>query len=47
VIETDVKEFKIEVESELRKDKHFREGIDTLKEDLIKKGKKKYFPVMT
>jgi hypothetical protein len=33
VIETDVKEFKIEVESELRKDKYFREGIRTLKED--------------
>ena len=29
MIETDVKEFKIEVESELRKDKHFREGIGT------------------
>ena len=33
VIETEVKEFKIGVESELRKDKHFREGIGTLKED--------------
>jgi hypothetical protein len=47
VIETDVKEFKIEVDSELPKYKHFREGIGTLKEDQIKKGKKKYFPVMT
>jgi hypothetical protein len=33
VIETDVKEFKIEVESELRKDKYFSEGIGALKED--------------
>jgi hypothetical protein len=33
VIEKDVEEFKIEVESELPKDKHFREGIGTLKED--------------
>jgi len=33
VIETDVKKSKIEVESKLRKDKHFSEGIGTLKED--------------
>jgi len=39
VIETDVKEFKIEVESELRKDKHFRDVIERLKEELIKKSK--------
>jgi len=38
-----VKEFKIGVESELRKDKLFREVIERLKEDSIKKGKNKYF----
>ena len=43
MIETDVKEFKIGVENELRKDKLFRDVIENLKEDLIKKGKKKYF----
>ena len=43
VIETDVKEFKIGVESELRKEDHFREVIERLKENLIKKGTKKYF----
>ena len=43
MIETDVKEFKIGVENELRKEDHFREVIERLKEDSIKKGKKKYF----
>ena len=43
MIETDVKEFKIGVENELRKEDHFREVIERVKEDLIKKGKKKYF----
>ena len=38
-----VKEFKIGVESELRKEDHFREVIERLKEDSIKKGKNKYF----
>jgi hypothetical protein len=42
VIETDVKEFKIEVENELRKDQLFREVTENLKEDSIKKGTKKY-----
>ena len=37
VIETGVKEFKIGIENELRKDQHFREGIRTSKEDQIKK----------
>jgi hypothetical protein len=31
VVEIDVKEFKIGVENELRKDKHFREVIENLK----------------
>ena len=43
VIETDVKEFKIGIENELRKDKLFRDVIERLKEDSIKKGKTKYF----
>jgi hypothetical protein len=43
VIETNVKEFKIGVENELRKDQLFGEVIERLKEDSIKKGKKKYF----
>ena len=43
MIDTYSKEFKIGVESELRKDKLFREVIERLKEDSIKKGKKKYF----
>ena len=43
VIETDAREFKIGVENELRKEDHFREVIERLKEDSIKKGKKKYF----
>jgi hypothetical protein len=43
VIETDVKEFKIGVESELRKDQLFGEVIERVKEDSIKKGRKKYF----
>jgi len=33
----------IEFENELRKDKHLRKTIEKLKDDLIKKGKKKYF----
>jgi len=33
VIETDVKEFKIGVENELRKEDHFREVIERLKEN--------------
>ena len=33
----------IRFENELRKDEHLRKTIDKLKEDLIKKGKKKYF----
>jgi hypothetical protein len=43
VIETDVKEFKIGVENELRKEDHFREVIERVKENLIKKSAKKYF----
>jgi hypothetical protein len=43
VIETDLKEFKIGGENELRKDKLFGEVIERLKENLIKKGTKKYF----
>ena len=43
MIETDVKEFKIGVENELRKEDHFREVIERVKENLIKKGTKKYF----
>ncbi len=43
MIEADVKESKIGVENELRKKDHFREVIERLKEDSIKKGKKKYF----
>jgi len=43
VIETNVKEFKIGVENELRKEDHFREVIERLKENLIKKSTKKYF----
>ena len=43
MIETDVKEFKIGVENELCKEDHFREVIERLKEDSIKKGKKKCF----
>jgi chromosomal replication initiation ATPase DnaA len=33
----------IEFENDLRKDEHLRKTIEKLKEDLIKKGKKKYF----
>ena len=33
----------IPFENELRKDEHRRKTIEKLKEDLIKKGKKKYF----
>jgi len=33
----------IQFENELRKDEHLRKIIEKLKEDLIKKGKKKYF----
>ncbi len=43
VIETDIKEFKIGVENELRKNHIFRDVIEKLKEELIKKGRKKYF----
>jgi len=43
VIETDVKEFKIGVENELRKDQLFGEVIERVKENSIKKGKKEYF----
>jgi hypothetical protein len=39
VIETDVKEFKVGVENE----ENFREVIERLKEDSIKKGEGKYF----
>jgi len=38
-----VKEFKIGVESELRKGQLFREVIERVKENLIKKSTKKYF----
>jgi len=40
VIETDAKEFKIGVESELRKGEPLREVIENLEENKIKKGKK-------
>ena len=43
VIETDVKEFKIGVESELRKEDYSGEVIERVKENLIKKSTKKYF----
>jgi len=43
VIETEVKEFKIGVENEIRKDELFREVIERLKKNLIKKGTKEYF----
>lgn len=33
----------IQFEDELRKDEHLRKTIEKLKEDLVKKGKKKYF----
>jgi hypothetical protein len=33
----------IQFENELRKDEHLRKTIEKLKEDLIKKGKEKYF----
>ncbi len=33
----------IQFEDRLRKDEHLRKTIEKLKEDLIKKGKKKYF----
>jgi len=33
----------VQLENELRKDEHLRKTIEKLKEDLIKKGKKKYF----
>ena len=33
----------IQFENELRKDEHLRKTIEKLKENLIKKGKKKYF----
>jgi hypothetical protein len=33
VIETDVKEFKIGGENELRKEDHFREGFERVKEN--------------
>jgi hypothetical protein len=39
VIETDAKEFKIGVESQIRKDPHFREMIENLKGNFIKRGK--------
>jgi hypothetical protein len=43
VIETDVEEFKIGVENELRKNHIFREVIERLKTKLIKESTKKYF----
>ena len=43
VIETDAKEFKIGVENKLRKDQLFREVIEKLRANLMKKGTKKYF----
>ena len=43
MIETDVKEFKIRVKSQLRKDKLFGEVIERVKENLIKKSSKKHF----
>jgi hypothetical protein len=43
VIETEVKEFKIGVENQLRNGRFFRDMIERLKENLIKKGTKKYF----
>jgi hypothetical protein len=43
VIETEVKEFKIGVENELRKDQLWGEVIKRVKENLIKKSTKKYF----
>jgi len=33
----------IQLENEILEDKRFRKTIEKLKEDLIKKGKKKYF----
>ena len=33
----------IQFENQLRKDEHLRKTIEKLKENLIKKGKKKYF----
>ena len=41
--ETGGKQFSIGVESELRKDQLFRDVIEGLKEDKIKKDEKKYF----
>jgi hypothetical protein len=43
VIETEVKEFKIGVENQLRNGRFSRDIIEGLKEKLIKKGTKKYF----
>jgi len=43
VIETEVKEFKIGVGNQLRNGRLFRDMIERLKENLIKKGTKKYF----
>ena len=49
MIETDVKEFKIGVENELRKDKLFRDVIENLKEDSIKRDRKEilYYDCLT
>jgi len=43
VIETEVKEFKIGVENQLRNGRFSRDIIEGLKENLIKKVTKKYF----
>jgi hypothetical protein len=43
MIKTGVKEFKIKVENQLRKDQLFREVIERLKTKLIKESTKKYF----